>query len=48
VVRRRIEGDQHVTRMDAEGFVKISWDNISAGRRSSGHSKRRWSDLIIG
>ena len=32
--------------MDAKILVKISRDNIPAGRRSPGHSKRRWRDLI--
>ena len=44
---RRREWDQHVTRMDAERLVKISRDNIPAGRRSPGRPKRRWSDLIM-
>jgi hypothetical protein len=34
--------------MDAEKLVKISRDNIPAGRRSPGLQKRRWSDLIPG
>ena len=46
--RRRGEWDDHVTRMDAERLVKISRDNIPAGRRSPGRPKRRWSDLILG
>ena len=46
-VGRRREWDEHVTRMDAEGLVKISRDNIPVGRRSPGRPKRRWSDLII-
>ena len=48
-VERRIRRgwDQHVTRMDAERLVKISRDNIPAGKRSPGRPKRRWSDLII-
>ena len=33
-------------RMDAEGLDKISRNNIHAGRRSPGHPKRRWGDLI--
>ena len=41
VERRRREG------MDTERLVKISRDNIPAGRRSPGCPKRRWSDLII-
>ena len=32
--------------MDAERLVKISRDNIHAGRRSPGCPKRRWSDLV--
>ena len=47
VERRRREWDEHVKRMDAERLVKISRDNIPVGRRSSGYSKRKWSDLII-
>ena len=39
--RRRREWDQHVTGMDAERLVKISWDNIPVGR-SPGGPKRRW------
>jgi len=46
-VERRGEWDQHITRMDAERLVKISRDNIHVGRKSPGHPKRRWSDLII-
>ena len=45
-VERR-EWEEHVARMDAETLVKISRDNIPAGRRSPGRPKRRWSDLII-
>ena len=33
--------------MDAETLVKMSRDNIRAGR-SLGHPKRRWSDLMPG
>ena len=44
--RIRREWEQHVKRMDPEGLVKISRDNIPAGRRSPGLPKRRWSDLI--
>jgi hypothetical protein len=44
--KRRREWDGHVTRMDAERLFAISRDNILAGRRSPGHPKRRWSDLI--
>jgi hypothetical protein len=32
----RREWDEHVTRMNAERLVKISRDNIPAGRRFSG------------
>jgi hypothetical protein len=46
-VERRREWDEHVTRMDPEILVKISRDNIPAGRRFSGHPIRRWSDLIL-
>ena len=45
--RRRREWNEHVTRMDAERLVKISRDNIPAGRSSPGRPKRRWSDLIL-
>ena len=45
-VEIRREWDGHVSRMDAERLVKISRDNISAGR-SPGGPKRRWSDLIL-
>ena len=34
--RRMRERDEHVTRMDAERLVKISRDNVPAGRRSPG------------
>jgi hypothetical protein len=44
--RRRREWDEHVMRMDAERLVKISRDNIPAGRSSPVRPKRRWSDLI--
>ena len=40
--RRRREWDEHVIKMDAERLVKITRDNILAGRRSSGCT----SDLI--
>jgi hypothetical protein len=43
-VERRREWDEHLTRMDAERSAKISRDNIPAGRRSPGRSKRRWRD----
>jgi hypothetical protein len=46
VERIRGEWDEHLTRMDAERFVKISRDNISTGRRSLGLLKRKWSELI--
>ena len=36
----------HVTGMDAERLVKISRDNIPAGRKSPRRPKRRWNDLI--
>ena len=45
--RRRREWEEHVTGMDAERLVKISRDNIPAGRRSPGRPKRRWSDSIL-
>jgi hypothetical protein len=32
--------------IDSERLIKISRDNIPVGRRSPGHPKRRWSDLI--
>ena len=41
-MERRREWDEHITRIDAERLVKISMDNISAGR-SPGCPKRRWS-----
>ena len=44
--RTRREWDKQVTRMDAQRLVKISKDNIPAGR-SPGCPKRRWSDLIL-
>jgi hypothetical protein len=37
---------ENTTKMDAERLVKISRDNIPAGRRSPGRPKRRWSGLI--
>ena len=45
---RRREWEEQITRMDAGRLfvVKMSRDSISAGRRSPGRSKRRWSDLI--
>ena len=46
-VERRRECDQHVARMDAERLVKISRENIPAGRRSPGRPKIKWSDLIL-
>ena len=33
--------------MDAERLLKVSRDNIPAGRRSPGYPKTRESDLII-
>ena len=49
VERRRIRRKwaEHVTRMYAERLVKISRDNIPAGRRSPGCPKIRWSYLIL-
>ena len=45
-VGRRIRKlNEHVTRIDFERLIKISKDNLPAGR-SSGLSKRRRSDLI--
>ena len=41
----RREWEEHVTRMDAERLLKISRDDIPAGR-SPGRPKRRWNDLI--
>ena len=46
-VEIRREWDEHVTRMNSKRLDKISRDNIPAGRRSPGHPKRRWSDLIL-
>ena len=43
-----IQWNEHVTRMNAERLVKISRDNIPAGRRSPGLPKIRWSDFILG
>ena len=43
IVRREL--DEHVTKMDAERLVKISRNNITAGRRSPGLPKRIWSWL---
>ena len=45
-MERRIDWGVHIMRMDAERLVKISRDNIPAGRGSPGLPKRRWSDLI--
>ena len=47
VERRRREWNEYVTEMDAERLIKISRNNIPAGRRSPGCPKRRWSDLIL-
>jgi hypothetical protein len=47
VEKRKREWDERVTIMGADRLVKISGDNISAGR-SPGSPKRRWSDLIPG
>ena len=33
-MERRREWDHHATRMDVERLVKISWDNIPAGKSS--------------
>jgi hypothetical protein len=44
----RREWDECVTRMNAEKLVKISRNNIPAGRRSPRRPKRRWSNLIPG
>jgi len=41
-VKIRREWDVHVTRMNAERLVKISSDNIPAGKRSPELSKRAW------
>ena len=41
------ETGKHVTRTDAERLVKVSRDNIPAGRRSPGSPKRKWRDLIF-
>ena len=38
--RSRREWDEHITRMDTEGLVKISRDNIPAGRRSPGRPRK--------
>ena len=46
--RRRRELVEYATRMEAEGLVIISRDNIPAGGRSIGRPKRRWSDLFPG
>ena len=45
--RKRRVWDEHLKRMDAERLVKVSRDNIPAGRRSPGCRKGRWSDLIV-
>ena len=47
VERRKREWGQHVTRMDPERLVKITRDNISAGRGSPGCPKIRCSELIL-
>ena len=44
--KKKKEWNEHVTRMDAGRLVKISRENIPAGRRSPGRPKRRRSDLI--
>ena len=38
-VERKRERDEHATKMDVETLVKISIDNIPAGRRSPGRPK---------
>ena len=39
--KKRIrEWDEHVTRIDAERLVKITRNNMPAGRRSPGRPKR--------
>ena len=48
VERKRREWDEHVIRIDAERLVKISRDNIPAGKSSPRCPKRRWSDLVTG
>ena len=45
-VERRREWDECVTRMDVERLVKISRNNIPAGRISPRRPKRKWSILI--
>jgi hypothetical protein len=45
---RRRKWDQHVTRIDTERLVKISKENVPAGRRSPERSERKWSDYIPG
>ena len=45
VERRRREWDENVIRMFAGGLVKISRDNITAGR-SPERLRRRWGYLI--
>ena len=39
--RRSREWDEHVTRMDTESLVKLSKDNILAGRKPPVSPKRR-------
>ena len=46
VERKRRERDEHVTRMEAERLVKISRDNVPAGRPAE-RPKTRWSNLIL-
>ena len=43
--RKRREWNEHITNIDAERLVKISWDNIPAGRRSPGHPKDNMGQL---
>jgi hypothetical protein len=47
VERRRREWDEHVTKKDAEKLVKLSRDNIPAGKRSPGRPRRIWGFLIL-
>jgi hypothetical protein len=45
--KEEVENGRKLIVMDAVRLVKLLRDNISAGRRSPGLSKRRWSDLIL-
>ena len=40
-LEKRTEWDKHVTRIHAERVVKISRDNIAAGKRSPGRPKKK-------